>query len=44
MTNNNTTAMIIRIIIIVTGVNSDRAILVATNELPQAITANNSFQ
>ena len=44
MTNNNKTARIIRIIIIVTGVNSARAILVATNEPPQDITANDSFQ
>ena len=44
ITNNNTTARIRRIIIIVTGVNSARAILVATNETPQDITANNGFQ
>jgi len=42
--NNNTTAIISRIIIIVTGVSSARAILVATNEQPQDITANDSFQ
>jgi hypothetical protein len=44
MTNNNKTAMIIRIIIIVTGVNSLRAIFVAIKETPQEITANNGFQ
>jgi hypothetical protein len=44
MTNNNTTAMISRIIIIVTGVNSLRAIFVAIKETPQEITANNGFQ
>jgi hypothetical protein len=44
MTNNNTTAMIRRIIIIVTGVNSLRAIFVAINETPQDITANKGFQ
>jgi hypothetical protein len=44
MTNNNTTAMISRIIIIVTGVNSLRAIFVAIKETPHEITANNGFQ
>jgi len=44
ITNKNTTAKMRRIIIIVTGVNSDKAILVATNEQPQDITANNNFQ
>jgi hypothetical protein len=36
--------MISRIIIIVTGVNSLRAIFVAIKETPQEITANNGFQ
>jgi lysine/ornithine N-monooxygenase len=44
MINNNTTARTMRNIIIVTGVNSAKAIFVAINETPQDTTANNGFQ